>query len=314
MGKKICIILFPVFIVGILSSIYFFIMPNFVKPTSVGNQITEEQLAEADKNHDGEITGDELEKIKSPEKKETTDIDKENTKEESIDTDKELQDIQENGTIPTRKKSKKKTTPEMQCWLRAHISYQHEKGITRLDDSRINFANLKWKKADDGWYYYEDPVPSGVTVAFINGVMIPFQWTNNVANKDFSIKITVEAAEVMKGDVGWNNNSEVAYEKVYDFINLDPNNKEAQPISNGRMLVKINEWERDETGRIFPYQNDKVIVPNEYVSKIVEFTVQRVLIRSTGDIARLELYAGGFGLCLAGIYTLIEKKKKRKVA
>ena len=253
-------------------------------------KVTDEAEDESDDTLPEEITGEDLEEIESPT----------GGNEVKTETAKPL--------------SVRNAIKPVKCWIRAHISYQHERGIDRLDDSRIHFSSLLWKKADDGWYYYQNEVRSGDVVPFIQGVMIPFQWTNDVKNKEFSIKITVEAAEAKQGDAGWNENSEVAYCAIYDLLNTSGKRQQlTEPIRTGHMTVTLNEWQRDdEDGRIYKYENDKVIVPGAYISKIVEFTLHKDLIRSTGDAAAIFMYATILVLAAILLISVVYHQRKRR--
>lgn len=167
--------------------------------------------------------------------------------------------------------------------LRAKIEYDCADGISQLDDDLITFSAHWGTKQEDGWYYYGYPVKSGDSVTFIEGVTFPTTWTEKVQNKDFSIIVTVEAAEVTSTNT----------------INWD-----------GRLKVSIDEYQVDENGIWSAYENDQIITPGQFVSKIVVFTLQQTLVRQTGDNMSIFLYGGIFSVSAIGlIYILCHRKK-----
>lgn len=247
-------------------------------------------LSEADANHDKTITGDELETIESP-------TGGEDAKEEE---EKPFQ--------------LRRHVRPLRCWIRAKLTYEYDDGIYGLGDSLVRFDSLKWLKADDGWYYYQDVVKSGDVITFIRGLNLPSEWTNDIANKEFSVKVTVEAAEARKGEAGWSENSAVGYQSVYNVWSTNPRRKVTESIKRGLMTVKIHEWQRNEDGSITGYQNDKLVVPGAHISKIVRFELRRVLIRSTGDTAQLGLYLGGLFIAVIILRNVIKRHKKEEKA
>lgn len=154
-------------------------------------------------------------------------------------------------------------------WLRAKLTYEFEDGITGLDDSAISFAD-GWTKSGD-WFYYQSAVEPGDTVRFITGVQIPAEWTESLQNKEFAVIVTVETSEVPPGE--WTDNTEVLYQENFDLWKNDSD----LVIKEGRLNVEICEYELDENGKEVPYQNNKVITPGQFVSKIVDFKLSGTL-------------------------------------
>lgn len=163
------------------------------------------------------------------------------------------------------------TTPN-KAWLRAKLTYEYDRGLTGLDDSIITFSSDKWKKSGD-WYYYSDPVDSGQKVRFIDGVSLPTDWTSEQSDLNFRIIVTVEASEVASGEDGWNENKEAAYSQTFELWNSGYEHEEDIYVKQGNLTVTVNEYQLDSKGREVAYENDKVVLPGQFVSKIVEFQV-----------------------------------------
>lgn len=157
------------------------------------------------------------------------------------------------------------------AWIRAKLVYEYDEGITGLNDSIVNFAE-NWKKTD-GWYYYKKPVNSGDRVRFITGLRVPTEWTNDLIDKRFHVIVHVEASEVALGDTGWDENTEISYSKTFDIWNVGYAHDEDVWVEEGHLTVSINEYQLDKEGNEVPYVNDKVIMPGQPISKIVEFEI-----------------------------------------
>lgn len=159
-----------------------------------------------------------------------------------------------------------------EVWLRAKVSYEHDKGVEGLSDKILRFSSDKWKKKD-GWYYYKVPVESGQRIRFIDGVQLPAEWDNDYIDKRFAIIVTVEAAEVPPGEEGWEDGTRADFSKSFDLWNTGYDHEEDVYIKEGKTQVSIHEYQLDKDGNEIPYENDKVVTPGQFVSKIVEFEV-----------------------------------------
>lgn len=213
------------------------------------------------------------------------------------------------------------------AWIRAKVEYEYEQGIEGLDDSILVFANDKWTKDDDDWYYYSDRVYSGDRVRFIKAVKFPTSWDNEIINKKFRVIVTVQACEAVRGEEGYAKNHPASYSQTYELWSMGYSGQEALDVSKtGRMTVKINEYQLDEDGDEIPYKNQKIVVPGEKVSKIVEFELNMMstaemllagildpgLVRAnpvqTGDVPYI--FAIVLALSTAGIIIFLVKKKR----
>lgn len=170
--------------------------------------------------------------------------------------------------------SEKTATPvgDNVAWIRAKLTYQFDDGITGLNDSAITFVE-GWDKKSDGWYYYNRDVSPGDKIRFISNVKIPESWDNSVSNKKFRVIVTAELAEVAPKDEGWDANTPVIYQKSFDLWSMGYEHDEDVWVEEGKTWIMINEYQLDEDGNEVPYVNDKIIVPGQFISKIVEFEI-----------------------------------------
>lgn len=168
----------------------------------------------------------------------------------------------------------KQATPvgENTAWLRAKLSWQYDAGITGLDDSLLEISNDGWSKSGN-WYYYNVPVNPGDKVRLINGVRIPYEWNNKTVDKKFRLIVTVEAGEVAPGDTGWNKNTEAVYSQDFTVWSQGYKTDEDVWVEEGKLKIRINEYQLDDKGKEVTYVNDKIVVPGQFVSKIVEIEV-----------------------------------------
>lgn len=155
------------------------------------------------------------------------------------------------------------------AWIRAKLTWQYDGGITGLNDSLLEFSNDAWTK-EDGWYYYNIPVNPGDKVRLINGVKIPHEWEDDISDKTFRLIVTVEASEVAPGDTGWNKNKDATFSEDFTVWSQGYKTDEDIWVKEGGIRVRINEYQLDEDGNLETYVNDKVVVPGQFVSKIVE--------------------------------------------
>ena len=165
----------------------------------------------------------------------------------------------------------KKTKESGSVFLRARLDYTAAKGMSALSDENIVLASGKWK-LDGDYYYYDSPVEPGQTVDFISGVQIPEEWGNIAVGKQFSIVVTAEAAESLPGTTAWNSNQETIYATTYDVMKGEQKSL-GYKVKKGMISLTIKEYELDENGKLKTYENNKVVVPGEEVSKVVKITV-----------------------------------------
>ncbi len=196
-------------------------------------------------------------------------------------------------------------------WIRARIDYSYDSGITRLNDKRITFSAGWGAKQEDGWYYYGYPVKSGDSVTFIEGVTFPTTWTKAVQNKEFSITVTIEVTEMTAANAdGWNSNTAACYSCTFPFFSSSGTGETTASLQSGRLKISVNEYEVDENGIWSEYENDQMITPGQFVSKIVVIAMQRTLVRPTGDNMTLFLYGGAFLAAAGGMVFIFCRAKK----
>lgn len=154
-------------------------------------------------------------------------------------------------------------------WIRAKLTYEYDEGVEGLSDHIIDFAD-GWSKTGD-WFYYNSPVKPGSKVRFITGFDVPAYWTEAIQNKNFQVVVTVEVSEVPPSDFGWDNDVDVMYREDFDLWSLGIVQKSDMVITEGKLTVDIHEYQLDGNGKEVPYVNNKLIVPGQHISKIVEF-------------------------------------------
>lgn len=165
-------------------------------------------------------------------------------------------------TIPT-------PTGTNRGYIRAKLTYEYDDGVTGLSDDIVDFA-AGWTKKDD-WYYYDKPLVPGDKVRFISCVHVPAEWGNEMVGKCFKVIVTAEASEVAPEDTGWDENTDILYSKTFDLWSIGYEHDESVTIQEGTLTIKINEYQLDSYGNEVIYENDKIIVPGQAISKIVEF-------------------------------------------
>ncbi len=161
---------------------------------------------------------------------------------------------------------------ENTAWIRAKLTWQYDAGVKGLDDSLLEFSNDGWTKTED-WYYYNIPVNPGDKVRLINGVRIPYEWDNDLINKKFRLIVTVEGSEAAPGDTGWNKNTKAVFSEDFTVWSQGYQTDEDVWVKEGGLAVRINEYQINDDGTVTDYVNDKVVVPGQFISKIVEIEI-----------------------------------------
>jgi len=92
----------------------------------------------------------------------------------------------------------------LDCYVRATITVEGLDGLTAEDGTTyadkiladaLNIDTTKWFAATDGYYYYNTEMSAGDDVKLFTTVTIPEMWGNEVAGKEFKIKVTAEAIQ-----------------------------------------------------------------------------------------------------------------------
>lgn len=156
-------------------------------------------------------------------------------------------------------------------YIRAKLTYEYDEGVTGLSDDIVDFVEGWTKKGD--WYYYDKPLVPGDKVRFISCVHVPETWGNEMVGKCFKVIVTAEASEVAPKDTGWDENTDILYSKTFDLWSIGYEHDESVIIQEGKLTIDINEYQLDSNGNEVIYENDKIIVPGQAISKIVEFVM-----------------------------------------
>lgn len=143
------------------------------------------------------------------------------------------------------------SVPNDKAYIRAKLRYECEDDSINLSDDLIDFVDGWTKKGE--WYYWKDPVKLGDKVRFITAVNIPETWSNEQANKHFQIIASVEASEIPL------DGSAVITENMVS--------------SWTKLTVTAREYQVDSSGREVAYVNDKLVMPGDVISKIIEFEI-----------------------------------------
>ena len=106
----------------------------------------------------------------------------------------------------------------------------------------------------------------------MKSVQIPVSWNNNDSGKTFNVVVTVEAAEAFPGDSGWNEGSAAVYSQSFDMSKQNAE-KNGVSVQQGDIRIRLEEFQ-DVNGKEQPYENNRIVVPGETVSKIVRITVE----------------------------------------
>lgn len=80
------------------------------------------------------------------------------------------------------------------AWIRMKLEYTSDDGIKDLSNDMVVLASDEWIRAGDCWYWPE-PVEKDESVDFIRQVMIPPEWDETYAGKEFAIVVTAEAVQ-----------------------------------------------------------------------------------------------------------------------
>ena len=156
--------------------------------------------------------------------------------------------------------------------VRAKVEYRTNGQLKGLDDSMLLFDNAKWKKSDDGWYYYETRVDPGTKLQFFKGVKLPCDWDNVTADKNFDIIVTAQASEAFDGGKGDDQQAYVFTDSILTNV---------QTMEKNNDVLDIVEYQDDGKGNLTPYENHKTVTPCELVSKIVVIDIKRFVVEES---------------------------------
>ena len=137
-----------------------------------------------------------------------------------------------------------------------------------ISEDDISYNPENWLRRGE-YYYYRSRVGIGETVEFMDGFRIAEKLAKEAEGLSFRLVITAQAAEVFPGDKG--------YEEPGEAVFLQSPAEYAQGLNSDQSLVRngvsivIREYSL-ENGRLVDYQNDRIVMPGEYVSKIVCIT------------------------------------------
>lgn len=82
------------------------------------------------------------------------------------------------------------------AWIRMKLEYTSDDGIKDLSDDMVVLASDEWIRAGDCWYWPK-PMEKDESEDFIRQVMIPPEWDETYAGKEFAIVVTAEAVQAV---------------------------------------------------------------------------------------------------------------------
>lgn len=159
---------------------------------------------------------------------------------------------------------------ETRIWIRAQISYESDGTLTGLSDEMVTLSS-DWTKKD-GWFYYQKALESGQSVDLMKSVRIPHSWNSSDSGKTFNIVVKVEAAEAFPRDTGWSDGSPAIYSQSFEMSKQNALSK-GLTATQGNIRIRLEEFQ-ESGGKEQPYENNRIVVPGETVSKIVRITVE----------------------------------------
>ena len=159
---------------------------------------------------------------------------------------------------------------ETRIWIRAQISYESDGTLTGISDEMVTLSS-DWTKKD-GWFYYQKALESGQSVDLMKSVKIPHSWNSSDSGKTFNIVVKVEAAEAFPWDTGWSDGSPAIYSQSFEMSKQNALSK-GLTATQGNIRIRLEEFQ-ESGGKEQPYENNRIVVPGETVSKIVRITVE----------------------------------------
>ena len=156
-------------------------------------------------------------------------------------------------------------------YLRVRVEYGSQQEMAGLDRSCLVLSSDLWH-LDGEYYYYEKPVHIGEEIEFMKEVRIPPSWQNPAAGSAFRIRVIAEAAEVLVRRMDQTGNGRAWFEKTREESLMEAD-RAGYLIRTGQVRTVIHELEKTPEGEQH-YQNDKMVLPGERVSKIVRISLE----------------------------------------
>lgn len=180
-------------------------------------------------------------------------------------------------------------------WLRARAVYKVSDMSSKkqFTDATIELSSDKWKKGDDGWYYYADKVKPDQSIEFMKSFTVPEGITSTDSDKKFGVEIEAQVAEAVADHPGWSKNEAGIYTETYDTISKNYTDSETKTeesngtktetkleFTKGTLTVKINEYE-DYGNGVQGYEDNQTVLPGQKISKIVKLDISGALGKAT---------------------------------
>ena len=113
----------------------------------------------------------------------------------------------------------------LDAYVRVKLTVTGFEGIEDADAYKEDILeslvlNEGWSKKTDGYYYYSEKLSAGAsTTPVFDNVVIPYEWTNAVADATFNVEVTAEAiqADNLKEGFVTENGWDITAEEILAF-------------------------------------------------------------------------------------------------
>lgn len=89
------------------------------------------------------------------------------------------------------------------CYIRVKLVLAGGNEDWALSEECLNGIGTEWIKNQDGYYYYNQVLPSGESVDFYKSVMFPTDFPESVQGKELSLEVKVEAIQSANFEPDW---------------------------------------------------------------------------------------------------------------
>lgn len=165
------------------------------------------------------------------------------------------------------------------AWIRARLTYESKDGIRDLSDSMIRLASDNWLPLGP-YYYYILPVNKNEAIDFINKLMIPCEWDESYAGKQFSVVAAAEAVQAShftpdftSGDPWFGTIVETCTHAPYSQLPAQQQNFSVIYEGGAEGLVRLGDDFFSNWGELMPGDSvsDTVTIRNSYYRPVSVF-------------------------------------------
>lgn len=163
------------------------------------------------------------------------------------------------------------------AWIRARAEFIAGNGIEDADDSMLGGISDSWIRRGE-YYYYTKPVETDETISFFKEVLIPENWDERCAEKEFSIDVTAQAVQKIHFEPAFESDDpwfglpiEKCVHSDYEVCRVGKNMAFSVIFENGTEgLVKTGEDFFENFSALMPgdTETDSFILGNRYPAKL----------------------------------------------